>query len=153
MDFYHYSLKRKESDWIHYCTIACTLWLAYLRNVRGWDSKKILHIQLCKSHHKIWICLATMKSSSKLPTQMEYLYKAFLPLSTDKAERKSPLSFSCYVCLPYPWLDFMVFSMAWGRLRPMLQIIIENNLENKCLVCLFLLLSKILYCECNKPAV
>lgn len=97
--------KELKNDWI-----PCTLVPAYLRDVRGWDSKNPTDTTLPSliiKYESVWLLL---KSSSKLPTQMEYLHKAFPPPTTDKGERKSPLLFSCYDCLLYPWLDFMVFS-------------------------------------------
>lgn len=105
---YRYSLKRTEKWLNSYCKIPCTLVPAYLRDVRGWDSKNPIDTTLPSliiKYESVWLLL---KSSSKLPTQMEYLHKAFPPPTTDKGERKSPLLFSCYDCLLYPWLDFMV---------------------------------------------
>lgn len=100
--------KELKNDWTHCCKIPCTLVQAYLRDVRDWDSKNPTDTTLPSlgiKYESVWLLL---KSSSKLPTQMEYLHKAFPPLTTDKRERKSPLLFSCYDCLLYPWLDFMV---------------------------------------------
>lgn len=104
--------KEKKNDWIHYCTIPWTFWLAYLGDVRGWDSKNPPDATLPSliiKYESVWLLL---KSSSKLPTQNEYLHNPPIPPTTDKGERKNTLSVMI-VCYTHDWI--LWFSVDYLR--------------------------------------
>ncbi len=84
-------------------------WVAYLRNFRGWDSKKSSRcnsVSLIIKYESVWL-LWNLPANCQPKWNMCTML--FLHPPQIRQKGKVPSHFHV-VCLPYSWLDFMVFS-------------------------------------------